>query len=403
MGFENPFIMNQTWAVIKVIGSLLLLAGIGAWVLYRSVRKSEEPVRLIYRLVFSLLLVVVGGGLAIGSGAYAPVIVLPFAVTVGLLWAPSWGSMLASPLTSMFDGGQEVVDHGPMYSVAQSLRKKDRYIEAEAEIRRQLERYPQDYAGQMMLAGVQAENLGNFSGARVTIETILSQPGHLPANLADALNQLADWHLKFNLDSGEARAALERIQQILPDSPFAMMAAQRIARLESSDDATAARNRTSVVMGVYEKNIGLRTVPVRLRPDDPDPETMIAGCQLQLEKHPLDSAAREQLALLYLEHYQQIDLAQQELEVLISNTSFSARERVRWLNLEATWQITYGADEEAARRTLQRIVEMSPNGAAAEVAKNRLARLKNELRGREKSRKAPSDSDETGAKTENAD
>ena len=388
--------MNQTWAIIRVIGSLLVVAGIGAWVLYRSVKKSEEPVRLIVRLVLTLLLIVVGGGVAIGSGPYAPVFVLPFAVIAGLLWAPSWGSMLASPLTGMFDGGHEVVDHGPMYSVAQSLRKKDRYVEAETEIRKQLEKYPRDYAGQMMLAGIQAENLGNFSGARATIETILSQDGHHPANLADALNQLADWHLKFNSDSAEARLALERIQQLLPDSPFAMMAAQRIARLESTDEASAARHRAPLVMGFYEKDIGLRKVPLRLRPDDPEPETLIAECQLQLEKHPLDSATREQLALLYLEHYHQMDLAQQELEALIANPGFALRERVRWLNLMATWQINAG-DEAAARRTLQRIIEISPAGAMAEVAKNRLARLKNELRGREKSQKETSGSDEIEA------
>src|SRR5258708_1828082 len=117
--------MNQTWAIIRVIFSLLVVVAVGAWVLYRSLKKSEEPVRLIYRLVLTLLLVVAGGWLAIRGGAFAPVIVLPFAVTAGILWAPSWGAILASPLTGMFDGGHETVDPGPMYSVAQSLRKKD--------------------------------------------------------------------------------------------------------------------------------------------------------------------------------------------------------------------------------------------------------------------------------------
>ena len=400
---NDPSLVNQTWSIIRLIFSLLVLAGIGSWVLYRSLKKSEEPVRLIYRLVITLVLIVVGGGLAIGSGQFAPVVVLPFAVTVGLLWAPSWGSMLASPLTSMFDGGQEVADPGPMYSVAQSLRKKDRYVEAAAELRKQLGKYPHDYGLQMMLAEVQAENLGNFSGARATVETILSQPDHSPANLSDALNQLADWHLKFNSDSGEARLAFERIQQLFPDSPFAMTAAQRIARLESSDEASAARNRAPVVMGPYEKNIGLRKIPLQLRPEDPDPETLIAECQLQLEKHPLDSATREQLALLYLEHYHQMDLAQREMEALINNPSFSLRERVRWLNLLATWQITHAGDEEAARRTLERILELSPHGAVAQVAMNRLDRLKNEMRGREKGQKTPSGPDENEAKSDEED
>ena len=395
--------MNHTWAIIQAIGSLLVVGGIGAWVLYRSLKKSEEPVRLAYRLVITVVLVVVACWVALGSGPYAPVFVLPFAVIVGLLWAPSFGSMLASPLTGMFDGGREVFDHGPLYSVAQSLRKKDRYVEAEAELRQQLEKYPQDYAGQIMLAEVQAENLGNFSGARATIETILSQTNHQPANVADALNQLADWHLKFNSDSGEARLALERVQQILPDSPFAMMAAQRIARLVSTDEASAARNRAPVVMGIYEKDIGLRKIPLRLPPEVTDPETLVAECQLQLEKHPLDSATREQLALLYLEHQHKMDLAMNELEVLIGNPNFSLRERVRWLNLMATWQIIYAGDEEAARQSLQRIIQMSPHGAVADVARNRLDRLKNELRGRERSQKTSSGSDENDAKADDED
>ena len=50
------------------------------------------------------------------------------------------------------------------------------------------------------------------------------------------------------------------------------------------------------------------------------------------------------------------------------------------LNIIADIQVKFGNNYEAARDALQRIVDLYPNSAAAESARNRIDRLKLELR-----------------------
>jgi hypothetical protein len=50
---------------------------------------------------------------------------------------------MAASLTSMFDGGIMEVDSAPFYSIAEARRKRGRYDEALAEVRKQLEKVSQ--------------------------------------------------------------------------------------------------------------------------------------------------------------------------------------------------------------------------------------------------------------------
>ena len=75
-----------------------------------------------------------------------------------------------------------------------------------------------------------AENLNDLPGAHVTIERLCAQSGHAPANLAMALNQLADWHLQLAKDRDAAQRSLEKIIELLPETEMSLQAAQRIAR-----------------------------------------------------------------------------------------------------------------------------------------------------------------------------
>jgi hypothetical protein len=104
-----------------------------------------------------------------------------------------------------------------------------------------------------------------------------------------------------------------------------------------------------------------------------------------LEEFPYDNDARENLALLYANHYQRLDLATGQLEQLIAFPNQPTRQVVRWLNLLADLQIQFEASEESIRQTLERIVESYPKTAAAETASHRLAHLRLELRGKKQS------------------
>ena len=89
--------------------------------------------------------------------------------------------------------------------------------------------------------------------------------------------------------------------------------------------------------------------------------------------------------MIYADYYGRLDMAVGELEQMIGQPNQPGRLVVHWLNLLADLQIRHGASYEAARDTLQRIVDRDPDAAAAEVARRRLGLLKLELKAKDKS------------------
>jgi hypothetical protein len=114
-----------------------------------------------------------------------------------------------------------------------------------------------------------------------------------------------------------------------------------------------------------------------------DPGQTASECIKHLEKYPLDTEAREQLAIIYADHYGRLDLAADQLEQLIQQPHRPSKLVVRWLNLLADLQVRCGADYETVKQTLQRIVDREPNLAAAETARKRLELLKLEFKARQ--------------------
>ena len=104
-----------------------------------------------------------------------------------------------------------------------------------------------------------------------------------------------------------------------------------------------------------------------------------------LEQHPLDNEAREKLAMIYADHYQRLDLAADQLEQLITAPNQPGREVARWLNVLADLQLKHGADYDTIRQTLQRVIDLFPELAAAQLAQQRIELLRLELKGKEKS------------------
>src|SRR5664280_2183738 len=138
------------------------------------------------------------------------------------------------------------------------------------------------------------------------------------------------------------------------------------------------RRKFTVTEGV--QSLGLLRDQEHLKPVEPDPEHLAAECVKHLEQHPLDTEAREKLAVIYADYYGRLDLATGELEQMIEQPNQPARLVVHWLNLLADLQIRTGAGFDAAQQTLQRIVDRDPDVAAAEIARHRLALLRLEMK-----------------------
>jgi tetratricopeptide (TPR) repeat protein len=383
---------SHPWVIVRgIITVALITAGVG-FVVVHSVKKAEDPARMIFKWVVTLgvaafmIWVAIPALLVDGYGAlHGLSLTLICALVMIITWRHDISGLIANPIASLYDGGTEPPDPHPAYSVAMARQKQGRYLEAIAEIRKQLDRFPTDVEGQLLLAQVQAEDLKDLPAAELTIQRFCEQPGHAPQNVVFALYSLADWHLKVAQDREAARRALQKIVDLYPESEFAPGAAHRIAHLGSQEMLLAPHDRRKYLVAEGVRNIGLLQTSEHLRPVGTDPTQQAEEYVKHLEQHPLDTEAREKLAIIYADHYGRLDLASDQLEQLIQDPSEPAKLVVHWLNVLADLQIRCGATYETARETLERIVDRAPNRAAAEIARHRIALLKLELKAKEKS------------------
>jgi tetratricopeptide (TPR) repeat protein len=377
--------------IILSVGSLIVFIALVAWVMWRWLKKTDDPAELLVKwgvsaVILAVLVFVVAPIVAKGGyvGAFVGV---PAAAACGLglaiVWRKNIAGLVANPIGALYDGGRAEADPQAFYSVAQARRKRGHYTEAIAEIRKQLERFPTDYTGQLLLAEIQAENLNDLPGAEVTIERFCQQPGHAPRNIAFALNTLADWHLKYNLDRDAAKQDLQKIVERLPNSEFALLAEQRIGHIASPEFLLSPHDRLPVPLPHGIQNLGLLQSSSHLSPAAGDPAQLAQEYVRHLAQHPQDTEAREKLAVLYADHFQRLDLAADQLQQLIEQPNQPAKHVVHWLNLLADLQIRHGAGYDAASHTLLQIIERYPNQAAAGMARNRLDLLKLELKAKD--------------------
>ena len=383
---------GRTFDIVRGIVLLVIALGFIGWVFVRCLKRSDDPARLIFKWILTVP-VVLGmlfwvGPLATSSGGGA-FIGVPLIAACGLvltaIWRHNLAELAAKPFTSLFDGGSEPPTPKPAYSIAQSRQKKGNYLEAVAELRKQLDRFPTDVEGQMLLAQIQAEDLKDLQAAELTIERFCAQPGHARQNIVFALYSLADWHLQIGQDREAAQRDLQKVIDLFPESEFALGAAHRIAHLGNAEMLLAPYERKIFVVTEGVQNVGLLRSQKHLMPTEPDLAQEATECVKHLEQHPLDTEARERLAVIYADHYRRLDMATSELEQMIEQPNQPARLVVHWLNLLADLQIRSGAGFEAAQQTLQRIVDRDPDLAAAEIARHRLALLKLEVKAKEKS------------------
>ncbi len=376
---------EHTDRIVTIVALTLAFAG----VVFYTVKRSEDPARLLFKWLLTAVLVVLvvwkvfpmadaGGMVAFTAVSECMLAGLVMAVT----WRHDIGALIARPFTSLYDGGDVPLEPQPFYSIARARQKQAKYLEAVTEIQKQLERFPTDVEGLMLLAEIQAQDLKDLVATEETIQTFCAQPGHAPKNIAFALHSLADWQLKYARDIDAARRALQQMIDLLPDTEFALAASQRIAHLNDPDALLGVHADRRFVVKEGVRNLGLLQDTKQFQPTEIEPGRQAAEYVKHLEEHPLDTEVRERLAMIYTDHYHRLDLASDQLEQMIQLENQPQKQVVRWLNLLADLQVREGIDYESVKRTLQRIVELNPNVAAAETARKRIALLKLELKGK---------------------
>jgi tetratricopeptide (TPR) repeat protein len=372
--------MHRTGDMIIGIAGIIVIVGAVAYGIFRSLRISEDPARLIAKWIITIGLLIFGVWFSKGFGPIAPLIMLLFAVPSGLIWAPAVGEFVARPLTNMFDGGGAEVTPQPIYSIAEAKRHRGDYRGAITELRTQLQKFPRDFRATMLIASIEAEDMHDLPSAQLTVERLLEIPDHPVHLVASALNMMADWSLKYGEDAATAREYLERIVLADPNSPQAHTAAQRIATLGTGHHVAAAPLAHRYEVRQRESRIGLRSESKPTVQGAVAPESTAAELVNQLEEHPLDTGAREKLAVLYADEFKRIDLAADQLEQLVAIPAETPKNIARWLNLLATLHIRIASDRKSAEETLRRIIDLFPKTALADQAESRLGHLDSELR-----------------------
>jgi len=381
--------LRVAWGVFVLLTAIACMV----WILWRLLKNSYDPTALVFRWVFTV--VMIGGGYfflnwLIGpdagpgekiAGVLAGAV---FGLMFAVLWVPALISKVSDIIGSLFTGGSEPPPPEPFYSVAIGRRKQGKFKEAIYEIQQQLEKFPTDVTGQMMLADIQADDLKDIPAAQLTIDRLCAQPGHSAPQIANAFNALADWHLKVQ-DVDAARAALEQIPVRLPETDQARSAAQRIAHLATKETLLAAYEHRPLELRAGIKDIGLLKDPMAVLRPEANPAEVAGQLVKHLEQHPADNEAREKLAVIYAEHYQRPDMAIDQFEQLVAAPNQPGKEVARWLNVMADIQIRNGADYDTIHATLQRIIDRFPELAAAQMAQQRIELLRLELKGKEKS------------------
>jgi hypothetical protein len=227
----------------------------------------------------------------------------------------------------------------------------------------------------MLLAEIQAENMNDLPGAEATVHRICAQDKHSAGQIAGALNTLADWHLRLDQDVDAARAALEEIGTRFPESELAHHASNRIAHLADRATLVEARAPRTIVMKPTSDIPVHKQNPADLLPAQTDPAAEAGRLVKHLGEFPNDTEAREELAKIYVDHYQRLDLATEQIEMLINQPTESPRRIAHWYNLLADLQVRATGETQLAAGTLQQLIERFPNQAFSEVARQRLATL----------------------------
>ena len=321
-----------------------------------------------------------------GDAMFGLATTMMLGLVLNILWRNAIVDFICSPLTNLLTGGNEVSEKRPLYAGVISKRNRGEYGEASAEARKLVDEFPEDLEGVLLLAAIEAENRKDLQAAEITVNQFCDRPTAAPSEIAIALTQLADWHLK-SADTAAASAVFQKIMDRFPSTKAAARAEQRLAQLgETAKTILAHRDCQRIMVPEGVRNIGLLESSSFLQPKAADPESLAETYIQHLAAHPHDLVAREKLATLYARDFKRLDLAEFELGQLINEAHHQPKQVAHWLNLLANFQIELGAEEATVRQTLEKIVERFNTLPVAKIAQRRLALLNNEFRGRQTSR-----------------
>ena len=303
-----------------------------------------------------------------------------------LVWVGGWftagfGALLITlPIAGYGKSVLRRPKQRPMYSRAIARMKFGKYGDAEMEIIRQLEHAQNDVDGWLMLAELYAVQFKDIPEAEQIILEICDQPKVTPSQISVALHKLADWQLAVANDPEAAARTLQVIKARLPNSHLAHMAELRRGQLpKSRHELQEQRQPRNIPLPALRESADLSneaTTPEQAT-------TLMNQLVEQLTRDPNNVVARERLARVFAEPLGKVEVAIEQLGLLVDLGDQSEARRAEWLSQIANWQLKLQQDEPAAIETLQRIVHEFQHTPQAFAAHRRMSLLKAEAAARQ--------------------
>lgn len=269
----------------------------------------------------------------------------------------------------------------PSYSKAIARLKFGKYEDAEWEVISQLEKCENDFKGWMMLAELYARQKRQLDDAVRVVWDICQDPATQPYQISLACHQLADWQLEIAANPAGARAALEHLAKLLPGSHFARMAQQRLRQIPATaEEFDASRQPKRIRLPILREEFDPTPAPSSPSPPSQAPsprssrEALAEADRLtdKLTADPNDFDTRQELATVFAEKLGRVDLAIEQLALLIELADPSDEQKARWTAQTAHWRFSENRDPAAYRAALRQLIHEYPQTSHAFAAQRRL-------------------------------
>lgn len=351
-------------AALYLVGSYWAAVTAG-WILVSLGKSTDEPELFKRRVLF-------------WSAFLGPLAIL-------LVYSFGWGlagvaaTLWFIPIVQRVQGLQPPVIAKPVYSKAIAKLNFDKHEEAEAAVLEELEHCEDDFDGWLLLAELYAEHFHDLPGAEDIIRQTCEHPNTNAAQVAMAFHRLADWHLEVGGDPAAARRALWEICKRHPKSHLDKMARLRLEHVPSSAEELI-ESRTPKAVSLPPRLEGRKQMALTRE----EAAARAKDCVEQLKKNPDNMARREELARLFTENLDAADRGLEQLELLLAMANLTDAKAAEWLALMAAWQLKYKSNQAAARKLLERVVQLYPKSPQAIAAQSRLSLMEAESRMRAK-------------------
>ncbi len=105
--------MDRTFdIVLGTVGLIVAIGLVGAGFFF-MLKKSYDPGKMLFKCAFTIPFVIFCIWFGVKLGPFGPFLIVFMAVVLSFMWTPHIGELIASPLTNLFDGGDEPPEPKP--------------------------------------------------------------------------------------------------------------------------------------------------------------------------------------------------------------------------------------------------------------------------------------------------